>query len=47
MFNPVNEALNAFLTILDKLPFSIIALLNFSLVLFLIPVILSHFNNIR
>lgn len=47
MYNPVHEALNAFLAIANNLPFSIIALLNLSLVLFIIPVILSHFNNIR
>ena len=47
MFNPVQEALNAFLTIARYLPFSITALLNLSLFLFIVPVILSHFNNIR
>lgn len=47
MFNPVEEALNAFLTIVSNLPSSIIFLLNLSLLLFIIPVILSHFNNIR
>lgn len=47
MFNPVQEALNAFFAILNNLPFSIVALLNLSLLLFIIPVILSHFNNIR
>lgn len=47
MFNPVYEALNAFLSIFSNLPFSIIALVNLSLLLFIIPVILSHFNNIR
>ena len=47
MFDPVYEALNAFLAIASNLPFSIIALLNLSLLLFIIPVILSHFNNIR
>ena len=47
MFNPVEESLNAFLAIFSRLPFSVIALLNLSLVLFIIPVILSHFNNIR
>lgn len=47
MFDPVHEALNAFLAIFNHLPFSIVALLNLSLLLFIIPVILSHFNNIR
>lgn len=47
MFNPVHEALNAFLAVFNNLPFSIIALINLSLLLFIIPVILSHFNNIR
>ena len=47
MFDPVHEALNALLAIFSNLPFSVLALLNLSLLLFIIPVILSHFNNIR
>ena len=47
MFDPVHEALNAYLTVVNHLPFPIQALLNLSLLLFIIPVILSHFNNIR
>ena len=47
MLDPVREALNAFLAISNHLPYPILALLNLSLLLFIIPVILSHFNNIR
>ena len=47
MFDPVHEALNAYLTVANHLPFSVQSLLNLSLLLFIIPVILSHFNNIR
>ena len=47
MFNPVLEAFNAWLAIYDKLPFAVTSLISLSLLLFLIPVIVSHFNTIR